>query len=227
MGRKPVQLKGNRYGMLEVLEEGPKIKGKRTWNCICDCGNTSIVQTSNLTSGKTQTCGCSRFWKGEKSHGIKHGGSRTYIYNLWMNIKQRCLNSNCRDYQYYGAKGKTIYSPWIDDFESFRDYILNNLGERPAKTYTLDRIDNEGNYEPGNIRWDTKKVQSTNQGPKRSNTSGCKGVCFCNTRNKWRAFIGIDNKQKSLGYYLTFEEAVKARKEGEKMLEAKPPQKVS
>jgi hypothetical protein len=85
-----------------------------------------------------------------------------YTYNLWQHIKQKCYNENYHETEYYKGRGIEIFDGWYDDYESFARYIWENLGERP-EGYSLDRINNDGNYEPRNIRWATKTEQSINR----------------------------------------------------------------
>jgi len=93
---------------------------------------------------------------------VKHGdcrrGYRHYIYNIWISIKDRCFNPKKKQFKDYGGRGITMYSEWINNYPKFKEYILTNLGERP-EGMTLDRINNDGNYEPNNLRWATQLQQ--------------------------------------------------------------------
>lgn len=95
-----------------------------------------------------------------------HGLSRHYFYRLWNNIKQRCYNPKNQWHYNYGGRGIDLYAPWRKSFIAFRDSLIAEIGERPDKSYSLDRINNDGNYEPGNLRWATRKEQSENSRPK-------------------------------------------------------------
>ena len=130
------------------------------WKCHCECGKEKVVLGADLKSGKTKSCGCYNIEKiiqRSKTHGLSHGK----IYNVWRGIKQRCFYPNHKDYKNYGGRGVTMYPAWINDFQSFYDYVskLPRFGE---KGYSLDRINNDGNYEPDNLRWATSKEQSRN-----------------------------------------------------------------
>ena len=141
--------------------------------------------------------------------------SKTPEYGVWVNIKQRTSNPNKLEYKHYGARGITMYAEWSASFTAFYEYIRQNLGDKPDKSYTLDRINNDKGYEPGNLRWATQTEQVVNQRLNIRNTSGHKGVGFNTARNKWFAVIGINGSNTWLGCFETKEEAIEARKRGE------------
>jgi len=158
---KPCSIVGMRFGRLLVLR---KIKSVPTkggtyliYRCLCDCGVRKSIRAKSLQQGHTLSCGC---WNDEKraerfrSHGLS-------VYNRWCAIKHRCFNTNSWAYQYYGARGITLAPEWVDNFAAFYSYI----GYPPSPEHSLDRIDNDGNYEPGNLRWATKKEQAQNRRP--------------------------------------------------------------
>ncbi len=145
----------------------------------------------------------------------KHGLTRTKEHRLWINIKQRCLNSNYRQYKDYGGRGISLYNPWVNNFWAFYIYLNTIIGLRPGKEYSLDRINNNGNYEPGNIRWADRSTQNKNQrsskqiriqsnlGKKKKHNGLPVGVYFHKDNNRYIAYIG----KKYLGSFLTIEEA--------------------
>jgi len=139
---------------------------------------------------------------------IEHGLTRHPVYGLWRSIKQRCYNPNASNYKFYGARGIKMYPPWKVDFVLFYEYIISlpNYGE---KNLTLDRINNNDNYEPGNLRWVTQHYQICNSKIRKSNTSGYKGVSFY--KGKYRAQICIKGICIYFGQYKTPKEAVKVR----------------
>lgn len=160
-----LDLIGMRFGKLVVTSFSHSKNNKRYWNCICDCGNTTKVKTSDLRSGNTQSCGCKRA-ETIKAVCSVHGLTHKKPYNIWATIKQRCCNENCCDYPNYGGRGIVMHTEWLCSFKSFFDYVsaLPHYGE-PG--YSLDRIDNDGNYEPGNVRWATIKEQNNNRRKRR------------------------------------------------------------
>ena len=155
---------GNRYERLLVIEKHP-IRGSSgtiRWVCKCDCGKTVIVRGDSLRCGDAKSCGClSTDLSVERCK--THGLSKTVEYKTWWHMLARCYNPKSINYKYYGERGILVCEEWKDDFVSFYDYIQENLGQKPDPSYSLDRIDNDGNYEPGNIRWASKKQQCKNR----------------------------------------------------------------
>jgi len=155
-----IDLKGMKFGRWLVIKRGENGKGKKArWHCVCDCGNARTVKGSSLTAGTSQSCGClSRELTGKKffKHGYARRGKLTRAYEVWLNMRNRCNNSNHPSYKNYGGRGISVYIRW-NNFENF----LKDMGE-PPDGLEIDRIDNDGNYEPGNCRWATSKQQKTN-----------------------------------------------------------------
>lgn len=159
---KPLNLLGQKFGRLVVIERAENNKhGQTRWKCKCDCGKFTVVAASDLKNGKIKSCGCLSHELTAK-RSTKHGLRYTPNYKRWLHIKDRCLNPHNKDFNRYGGRGIKIYEEWVDDFKAFHDYvsILPHFGE---KGYSLDRIDNDGNYEPNNLRWATKKQQANNR----------------------------------------------------------------
>lgn len=150
-------LTGRKFGRLCVLApatQGPK--GAR-WLCACGCGKNHEVYGHYLRQGVTKSCGCLRVAKRLK-HGFSRHGSRAPEYRLWTAMLQRCNNSRCRDYPRYGGRGIKVCERWRVFLNFYAD-----MCPRPAKDLSLDRINNDGNYEPGNVRWATMAIQASNR----------------------------------------------------------------
>lgn len=155
---KKLDLTGHIFGRLTVISAAPN-RGKLTyWNCVCSCGNFSTVQTTNLTSGKVQSCGCLMRDIARERH-LTHGLSDTRLFHIWASMRGRCTNKNDQAFKYYGGRGITVCDEW-QKFETFREWALAN-GYRDD--LTIDRINSDGNYCPNNCRWVIQSIQSKNR----------------------------------------------------------------
>jgi hypothetical protein len=153
-------ISNQRFGRLLVLERVGKKWGSVTWRCRCDCGNELITTSSNLTKGRTKSCGClQREWASSGKIKREHGLSESAEYRIWCHIKCRCYNANSEDFKWYGGRGIKMCDEWLHDFMAF----YNHIGPRPNKNLSIDRINNDGNYEPGNVRWATSMEQAHNK----------------------------------------------------------------
>lgn len=159
MARPINDLTGKKYGKLTVISRAEN-KGTQTrWLCECDCGKRKIVQAGSLVSGDTKSCGCLRgVIMGERlrTHGT---GKESRLYRIWTGIKTRCYNPNHNTYKIYGKRGIKMCEEWKNSFVSFRDWSIKN---GYSDSLSLDRIDVNGDYEPSNCRWATKKQQANN-----------------------------------------------------------------
>lgn len=160
----PNDLVGERFGRLIVVSRAPNNnKGNTMWNCQCDCGGVITIVGYSLKSGRTQSCGCIHsevVKKTNKATKTTHGEKNSRLYHIWRGMKQRCNNPNNKDYPKYGGRGIRICKDWKDDFCTFRNWAVNN-GYAPD--LTIDRINNDGNYEPSNCRWATSTQQNSNR----------------------------------------------------------------
>lgn len=156
-----LNLTGLTFGRLTVTKEGEREKEQRRWYCLCECGNTVLVLQASLRSGSTTSCGCLHSEVVSNTFST-HRLSRSPEYLIWSSMKRRCYNQRNIGYALYGGRGIKVCDRWRNDFLAF----LNDMGPRPSLKHSLDRIDNDRDYEPGNCRWATIQEQGRN---KRSN----------------------------------------------------------
>lgn len=146
---------GNIFGKLTVLYYAGSRKGRKMWMCGCQCGSAKVVDGSHLVRGNIRSCGCLQ--TSHQASRSNHGLSGTSEYAAWNEMLRRCSNPSHISWPNYGGRGITVCERWKD----FRNFIAD-IGAKPSRRHSLDRINNNGNYEPGNCRWATVIQQHNN-----------------------------------------------------------------
>lgn len=179
------RLIGRKIGRLTVIKKSEDSSPRKIrYVCLCDCGNTKIISGNNLGIGRTESCGC--LWRERvKNNGVEHGLSRTRIHKVWSGMIERCSLKSAGSYLNYGGRGISVCEEW-KNFIKFYEWAMEN---GYSDDLTLDRIDVNGNYEPGNCRWATHIQQSNNR--RNNRFIECNGVIH--TEAEWSRMIGGGN----------------------------------
>lgn len=159
-GHPPKPITGQRFGRLVALRIASKTpRREAVWLCQCDCGKEHPVSRGNLMSGKTQSCGCLHDEVARKNRRT-HGASGTQVYKIWVLMHDRCRTKNAKTsaFKNYASRGISVCARW-GSFEAF----AADMGPRPSDKHSIDRINNDGDYEPSNCRWATPEQQARNK----------------------------------------------------------------
>jgi hypothetical protein len=179
-----IDITGQRFGRLCATGKTITKNQRIFWECVCDCGNVKFYESYSLRHGYSRSCGC---WCKEEMARIKHkhGAAGTRLYGVWFKMLERCRNPKNKRFHRYGGRGISVCNRW----QSFQNWI-DDMGYPASDTLEIDRINNDGNYEPGNCRWATKKQNCRNSSSARKITYLGKTQCI----TEWAEDAGINEK---------------------------------
>ena len=186
---KVIDLTGNKYSRLKVIECLGTRNNRAFFKCRCDCGNFVNVLGASLKYGGTTSCGCYR-----KELMTKHGSSNNPLYRAYKKMHYRCYDKKFTQYKDYGGRGIKVCDRW-HKLENF----MEDMKGKPSKFHSLDRINNDGNYEKSNVTWSSKSEQCLNRRKRKKSSSKYRGVYKQN--NSWIASVTINGRSKYLGTF--------------------------
>ena len=209
---------GQKYGRLTVIEQTTSRDNNHNsyWRCICECGSEIIVARCNLRSGHTRSCGClareqfliNREYSKYSKHNTKHGKRYEKIYGIWKTMRRRCDCPSQTGFHRWGGREITVCQEWQNDFMSFYNWAMAN---GYSEGLTIDRINNNGNYDPKNCRWTTIHQQCAN----RRNNTDFVGVSYNQKTGRYKAYLRKDGKHLLCRTFKTKEAAIAARLDAE------------
>lgn len=209
MSRKLIDLTGMKFGRLTALKRATLGKNYK-YLCECECGSLVEIRVPDLRTGQTQSCGCLKREVSIKK-STKHGDHGSPEYRSWQAMIKRCNSKTNKNYKEYGERGITVCDRWLENYSNF----LEDMGRRPHLNYSLDRIDNNGNYEKKNCRWTNKVEQARNRRVRKDNKYGVTGISFNKELKKYSSGISINKEWILLGFFISLNDAISARKEAE------------
>lgn len=187
MGRKPIDLTGEKFGRLTAIKRiGLNKRNEIIWLFKCDCGNNKVALANDVKRGNTRSCGCLQYERIVECH-TTHGYSRTRLYRIYSGMKHRCYDIKNKDYKFYGGRGISICNEWLD-FIPFHDWAMSH---GYCDNLSIDRIDNDKGYSPSNCRWATVLEQAHNR--RRSGRTGALFTINNETKSiaEWARYFGI------------------------------------
>lgn len=207
-------ISGKTFGRLTATSEYIVKNNQTKWKFVCSCGTTKYISKSHVVAGNTISCGCAVV-DSNKNKRQQHGKTKTTEYNIWNNIRKRCLHEKNPMYPVYGGRGIKICESWLKpDGQGFLNFLAD-MGNRPSKNFSLDRRDVNSGYSADNCQWVTNSEQAFNKNLSDKNTSGKTGVYFDKRSQKWFAEIRYNDKSIYLGSSVDFSKVVKLRQEAE------------
>lgn len=158
---------GQQLGRLTVIDPETRKGSVRAARCSCSCGTSDfLVPVKHLMSGRVRSCGCIRreqLAERNRATASRNGLTRHPLFSTWAGMVNRCYSPAAGNYRWYGGRGIKVFEPWRTDAGEFIDWIEQNLRPRPSPRHSIDRVDNDGDYEPGNLDWATPRQQAQNR----------------------------------------------------------------